>query len=315
MAHRVEWYFQRYGDLELHRRMIADRARTDAFARAIAEVVQPTDRVLDLGTGTGVLAMLAAKAGARAVDAIDRADVAEVAKHLVKANKLGKQVTIRQGLAGELVLDSAVNLIISEWLGHFALVEGMLDDLCAARDKNLAPGGKMLPSHVQMYMAPIDDPVLYMRDGPGFWREPIHGLDFSSLEKMEREQSRAVQLRIDAASLLAAPALLRDLDMATVQPEDPWGKGRLSFDIKRDGALSGFCGWFVARLSPGVVLDTGPKHPDTHWMQTYAPFPPLIVRAGDKLNVGFELSREPHERRQIRLALTVDRKTQRYMME
>ena len=36
MAHRVEWYFQRYGDLELHRRMIADRARTDAFARAIA---------------------------------------------------------------------------------------------------------------------------------------------------------------------------------------------------------------------------------------------------------------------------------------
>ncbi len=315
MAHRVEWYFQRYGDLELHRRMIADRARTDAFARAIQEVVRPEDRVLDLGTGTGVLAMLAAKAGAKKVDAIDRADIADVARHLVKTNKLAKTVTVHQGLADELVLENKVDLLISEWLGHFALVEGMLDDVCAVRDRNLAPGGRLLPSHVDMYLAPIDDPVLYMRDGPGFWRDPIHDIDFSSLEKMEREQGRAVQLRVDAASLLSAGALLRSLDMARVQPDDPWGKGRLELPIKRDGALSGFCGWFVARLSPNVVLDTGPKHLDTHWMQTYLPFPPMIVRAGDTLKVGFELAREPHERRQIRLALTVDRKTQRYMLE
>lgn len=68
----MEYYFKRYGDLELQRRMVADRPRTDAFAAAIREVVRPTDTVLDVGTGTGILAMLAARAGARKVYAIDQ---------------------------------------------------------------------------------------------------------------------------------------------------------------------------------------------------------------------------------------------------
>ncbi len=54
-----------YGDIELQRRMVSDHTRTNAFAAAIREVVQPGDVVLDVGTGTGILAMFAAKAGAR----------------------------------------------------------------------------------------------------------------------------------------------------------------------------------------------------------------------------------------------------------
>jgi 16S rRNA G966 N2-methylase RsmD len=75
----VEYYFKRYGDLELQRRMVADRPRTDAFAAAIREVVRPTDVVLDVGTGTGILAMLAARAGARKVYAVDQSDIADAA--------------------------------------------------------------------------------------------------------------------------------------------------------------------------------------------------------------------------------------------
>lgn len=315
MAPRVEWYFQRYGELELHRRMIGDRARTDAFAAAIAEVVRPGDRVLDVGTGTGILAMLAAKAGAREVIAVDRADIAEVARALVAKNRLAKKVRVEQGLAGDLRLERPVDLIVSEWLGHFALVEGMLDDVCAARDANLAPGGRMLPSRVSLHLAPVDDPVLYLRDGPGYWREPVRGLDYSSLEALELRQGRGAQLRVDPAALLSRPGTLRTLELSTVRPEEPFGDGKLELEIRRDGALSGFCGWFVAELSPGVVLDTGPGQPDTHWMQTYLPFPPTLVRAGDTLRVRFSLGREPHEPRQIRLALTVGRRTQRYVLE
>lgn len=311
----VEWYFQRYGDLELHRRMISDRARTDAFARALAEVVRPADVVLDVGTGTGVLAMLAAKAGAQQVHAVDRADIAEVARRLVRDNRLQKKVQIHQGMAADLTFPVKFDLIVSEWLGHFALVEGMLDDLCPARDRSLAEGGRMMPSDVELLLAPVDDPVLYHRDGPGYWREPVHGLDFSGLEDVELKQGRAAQLRVDGSSLLAPGRPLMHLDMTTVQPADPWRKGRLVFDIVRDGVLSGFCGWFVARLSPGVVLDTGPSHPDTHWAQTFVPFPPRLVRAGDRLGVGFVIDRDARERRQVQLALTVERKTMRYVLE
>ena len=78
----MEYYFKRYGDLELQRRMVGDRPRTDAFAAAIAEVVRPGDAVLDVGTGTGILAMLAAKAGARKVYAVDQSDIADAAARL-----------------------------------------------------------------------------------------------------------------------------------------------------------------------------------------------------------------------------------------
>src|SRR5688572_17329942 len=118
----MEYYFKRYGDLELHRRMIADRWRTECFARAIAEAVKKTDVVLDIGTGTGILAMFAAKAGAKRVYAIDQAEIAQTAANLVKANGFGDRVKVFRGPAGELKLEEKVDLLISEWLGHLAFV-------------------------------------------------------------------------------------------------------------------------------------------------------------------------------------------------
>ena len=177
----MEYYFLKYGDLELQRRMVSDRWRTDAFAAGIAEAVQEGDVVLDVGTGTGLLAMLAARAGARRVYGIDASEAVQAAANLVKANGLDDRVKILRGPAQELQLDEPVDLMVSEWLGHMAFVENMLDDVLAARDANLRPGGRMLPAEVCLRLAPVDDPYLYFRDGPGFWRRPIHGLDRKSV--------------------------------------------------------------------------------------------------------------------------------------
>src|SRR5437763_10778662 len=69
--------------LSRHRSLLADSVRTDAFARAIATVVGPDDVVLDLGSGTGVLAILACRASARRVFAVERGHIADVAAMLV----------------------------------------------------------------------------------------------------------------------------------------------------------------------------------------------------------------------------------------
>lgn len=311
----MEYYFQRYGDLELHRRMIGDRPRTEAFARAIEEVVKKSSIVLDIGTGTGILAMIAARAGARRVYAIDQAEIIQTAANLAKANGLSKKLKAFRGPASDLVLPEKVDLIVSEWLGNMALVEGMLEDVILARDTNLKPGGKMLPSHVELLLAPVDDNVLYTREGPGFWREPVMGFDFSALEEVEHRQGRAAQLRLDPASLLGPGKSMLALDLARATAEDPWVDGELELEIKRDGVLNGFCGWFVAQLSPKVVLDTGPLHPETHWAQSYLPFPPKLVRGGRKLTVRYALRRDVEERRHMRLELKVGRVTQHYLLE
>ena len=293
MGRDLDNYLKPYGDIELQRRMVSDRPRTDAFAAAIREVVQPGDVVLDVGTGTGVLAMFAAKAGARKVYAIDATDIADVASDLVKANGLSDQIQVFHGRAGELQLDQKVDLIISEWLGHAAFAEGMLHVVLDARDRHLTTTGRMLPAKVRVLLAPLDEPLLYNNDGPGFWRERIHGLDFSSLQEVELSQGRMIQIQVDSAALLAPGQALLELDLLTASAKDVRFEGQLEFVPVRDGVLNGFCVWFEAELSPSVILDTGPISPETHWAQTYISFSPRPVRAGERVEVNVDFSYDP----------------------
>ncbi len=301
-------YLKPYGDIELQRRMVSDGPRTNAFAAAIREVVQPGDAVLDVGTGTGILAMFAAKAGARKVYAIDATDIAKVATDLVKANGLSDQIQILHGRAGELQLDHKVDLIISEWLGNAAFAEGMLHAVVDARDHNLTPTGRMLPSKVRVLIAPLDEPILYNAGGPGFWRERIHGLDLSSLEDVELSQGRTMQIRVEPAAVLAPGQALLELDLLTASAEDVRSEGQLEFVPVRDGVLNGFCVWFEAELSRSVILNTGPFSPETHWAQTYMSFSPRLVRVGERVEVSVDFSYDPDPaamRRYVDLRLRV----------
>ena len=240
-------------------------------------------------------ALLAAKAGAESVYAVDVTDIAEVARYLVKANGLSERVQVVHGAADELHLDREVDLIVSEWLGHAAFAEGMLHAVLQARQNNLAADGQMMPSRVRVLIAPLDDPILYNNDGPGFWRMPVHGLDFTDLQDVELSQGRPLQIRVEPAALLAPGAVILELDLLTTTIEDVWFEGQLDFVPARDGILNGFCVWFEAELSPSVVLDTGPFSPETHWAQTYLSFPPRPVRAGERVDVNVYFSYDPDQ--------------------
>lgn len=301
----MDFYFECYAELARQRFMVSDRPRTDSFAAAIREVVQEGDRVLDLGTGTGLLAMLAAKAGAGKVYALDQAEVATAAKLTVERNQLSDTVEVVHGNATGFQLAEPVDLLVSEWLGHFAFSENMLDDVIVCRDENLKPGGAMLPSGVELWLAPTESQTLYDEDGPGFWRNEIHGIDFSRLEEEELKQGLASKTMILPEDLMAPGQAILSLDLATATREDPFQSGEVEFLAARAGRIDGFAGWFVAQLSPSVRLDTGPGEPMTHWMQTYLAFPPMEVEEGQRIHVAFDLSRHPVEERSLLLALTV----------
>ena len=99
--------------------------------------------MLDVGCGTSILSMFAAKAGAKKVIGIDASLVAEKAKEIVKLNGFENVITIIKGKMEEITLPvEKVDIIISEWMGYFLLFESMLDSVLWARDKYLAPGGR-----------------------------------------------------------------------------------------------------------------------------------------------------------------------------
>lgn len=301
----MDQYFFVYGGLGLQRYMVSDKPRTDAFAAAIKEVVKDGDQVLDIGTGTGLLAILAARAGAEKVYGLDDSDIADVATKLVESNELTGTVDILKCNASDFDLENTMDVIVSEWLGHLAFAEAMLDDVILARDANLKPGGVMIPSEVEVLLAPVSCPELYDGQGPGFWREPIHGIDYSILEEMEQDQEISSQIAVPAESKLAEGQPMVSLDLTTASQEDPWRRGELEFTIERTARFDGFVGWFSIQLSPSVRLDTGPDSPLTHWRQIHFPFKPIDVEEGQVLTVRYELNRDEHDARAITLGLTV----------
>ena len=146
-----------YAEFEVHRSMICDRVRTEAFKRAIDSVVRSGDVVLDAGAGSGILSVFAARAGAARVYAVEQTSVAVLAQELAAANGVSEIVRVIHGDVMDVELPERVDVIVSEWLGGFGIDEGMLVPVIAARDRWIEPGGVMIPHSVTAWAALVHD--------------------------------------------------------------------------------------------------------------------------------------------------------------
>ncbi|KAI8885261.1 S-adenosyl-L-methionine-dependent methyltransferase, partial [Backusella circina FSU 941] len=135
-----DYYFDSYAHFGIHEEMLKDEVRTISYRDAIYNSAHlfKDKIVLDVGCGTGILSMFAAKAGAKHVYGIDMSNIIHQARVIVNDNNLTDKVTLIQGKMEEVVLPvDKVDIIISEWMGYFLLYESMLDTVLVARDKYL----------------------------------------------------------------------------------------------------------------------------------------------------------------------------------
>lgn len=161
----MDGYFGSYAETEIHESMLKDQVRTDAYRDFIYDNKEyfKDKIVLDVGCGTGILSMFAAKAGAKKVYAIDASNIIKKAKMICKENNLDDIITFIHGKVEEIVLPvKEVDIIISEWMGYFLLYESMLDSVFVARDRWLKPNGIMAPSNAKILIAAMDDEEWYI---------------------------------------------------------------------------------------------------------------------------------------------------------
>lgn len=255
--------FHNYAGVEVHRRMLADEPRIAAYREGLRAVVTPDSVVVDAGSGTGVLAVTAALAGARKVYAIERTEMGEVIRKVAADSGVGDRVEVIRGDFSKVYLPEQADVLVSETFGHFALSEGMMPDLLACARHNLKPGGKVVPYATSLHLAPV-------RSAPDLlapFRRREDGLDLSSL-------------RLDAAGRAVDRQVLPEevgatIDLGTLPvPND----GTFEADFHLDEPCEALAVWFTLHMAPGIDMPSGPHDPLTHWHQTLLP---MALPAGD----------------------------------
>ncbi|GAX82177.1 hypothetical protein CEUSTIGMA_g9605.t1 [Chlamydomonas eustigma] len=325
-------YFCTYGFLYHQKDMLEDHKRTGAYYQAVMSNKRQFAGkvVLDVGTGSGILAIFAAKAGARKVYAVEATGIAASARKLIEHNKLSYVIEVIQGTIESIDIPEKVDIIISEWMGYFLLRESMLDSVLVARDKFLKPGGALYPSHASMYLAPIQSPnsqqrmsefhgsmegwADFLQDMKNFYQVDLDVLS-DSYRQEQREYYLSTSQWTDThpQQLLGPASCFKRYDLHTLTLEELKEPMKEDFimHVTDGGPVDAFCGFFDVEFKGSsenpadveVKLTTAPDPTGaTHWgQQTFYISPPIDCAPSDHLKCAIGVSRRQDNHRLLRV--------------
>lgn len=273
-----------YATLAMHRKMLVDRMRCELFREALFKVVPQGGTVLDVGAGTGLLSIFAAQAGARKVYAVEETSIALEAREIIARNGLADRIEVLQSPIEKLEPREEVDVVVSEWLGGFAIDENMLPPVLSARDRWLKPGGTMMPGVVDIWMAPCFLPA-YDQDRR-FWLGEPYGVDLGLVAERMSADLHYERNDIAPELVMAEAQSLWTIDALHETAERAWKpfKASPTYSARQRGEINGLAAWFSADLGGGVVISTHPGAPRNHWGQVFLPLDrTLAVEQGDSL--------------------------------
>lgn len=284
----------RFDSSRVHVSMLNDRTRTQRYLDAIREVVRPGDVVVDLGTGTGVLAVAAAQAGASRVYAIEATRIGVAARAVFEANGVGDRVTLVEGLSSRVELPERADVLVSEIIGRDPLEEEILEFTRDAVQRFLKPEARLIPRTFEIFALPImfSDEVrrgwTFAPEVVADWRE-WYGADFTPLVQASNRSLFLMTLspkRLAAHLGLADPVRILDRDLGRIG--EVGFTGEAATEALKEGRVDAVALFFAVELAPGIALTTDPREfrPDNSWDHVVWGLPqPLPVAPGDRIEV------------------------------
>lgn len=262
--------------------MLADRIRTDAYCRALRQAVTPGCTVLEIGSGTGLFAMLARRWGAGRVFAVEVLDAIELAPAIASANGLTDGIEFIRGFSTRVDLPTKADVLVSDLRGALPLHDMHLPSIIDARDRLMAPDGVQIPVRDRILGAVVQAPSMHRRlYGP--WETDRFGLDHSSVRAIVGNTWRRWHREdMKDANPLTAAADWVTLDYRRITRPDC--SGDIRWTVEADGTAHGLNLWFDATLSEGIEYSSGPDGPGLIYGNAFFPFEcPVAVREGDEI--------------------------------
>lgn len=305
-----DYYFDSYAHFGIHEEMLKDEVRTLTYRNAMYhnKHLFKGKVVLDIGCGTGILSMFAAKAGAAKVIAIECSNIVDYAQKIIEANNLQDTITLVKGKVEEVTLPDGydhVDIIISEWMGYCLFYESMLDTVIYARDKWLKKDtGMMFPDRCTLFVTAIED--RQYKDEKINWWDDVYGFNMSSIRKVAI--SEPLVDVVDPKQVVTSAYMVKEIDLYTVKKEDLEFESTFHLLVKRNDFVQALVTYFnveFTKCHKRLAFSTAPDAPYTHWKQTVFYFDDyLTVKKGEEIYGTFKM--KPNVRNNRDLDFSVD---------
>jgi type II protein arginine methyltransferase len=266
-----------------HIRMMKDAPRNAAFQDAINRAVSPESRVLDIGSGSGLLAMMAARAGAAVVHSCElNPAIAAVAKDIVQANGFADRITVHgknsRHLDAEADLGGRADIIVSEIIGDDLVCEQVLPSLRDASRRLAKSNAIFIPQAGEIRVALACHANLDERN-----LHEICGFDISVFNRLQPARfsvkvgAPELEVRGEAASLFAF-----DFTTTGSQPDS------IATELVATGGnVNGVIQWFRLQMDATSAFENGPG-PDakSSWGWNFFPFTNTVeAREGERIAI------------------------------
>jgi type I protein arginine methyltransferase len=274
------------GTFDEHLAYWTDEVKIDRYRRALAATVEPGSTVLDLGTGTGLLALLACEAGAGHVYSVESGPIAAVAQEVFARNGVSDRVSLLRGMSTDVRLTRNVDVIVGDQIGGLAYTAGVFTFYEDAARRFLDPGGVCVPAGFELLLAGAENRT--SRHALRTYADLQHGFDLSALHDLATHQPRVVTIE-DASEMLTVPTPVLS------RPSTDASRFQISTEmtVTREGTLDGIAGMFVATMAPGVTMSNVPGHPDKlgrRWQDLFPVGGAVEVSEGDTVVVEMQVN-------------------------
>lgn len=267
--------------IEAYGKMLMDEARMGAYQEAIRRAVRPDSIVLDIGTGTGIHALMAARAGARHVYAVEPSEAILLAPDIAMANGLADRITFIRDISTNVTLPTRADVVISDLHGTLPWYQQHIPTIVDVRARLMREHGTLIPQQDIVYLAAVESPELYARVVEP-WRQQPFGFDLTHVTS--RTTQDYLRGRVGREGFLTDVQRVATLDYQSITETDVAIERELA--PIRTGQLHGFIVWFDTIVFEDVRLTSAPYEPEISYGSSFFPVAePVNVEPGHRVQL------------------------------